>query len=68
MGIFPFVCKRRMGGWFVRWWRGAERGEEAGVDETEGITGMAFGGRSVAVGDPLESAGAVDGALLDGFD
>jgi len=68
LGIFPFICKRRIGRWFVGWRQGAERGEETGVDEAKGVAGLAFGGGGLSVGDPLEGAGAVGGPLLDWFD
>lgn len=68
LGTFPLICKRGVGRWFVGWWRGAERGEEAGVDEADGVAGVAFWGWGVVTGDPLEGTGAVGGALLDGLD
>ena len=61
-GIFPLVCKRGSGGRFVWWWRWAESGEETGVYEADGIAGVAFRGRGVDAGDPLEGASAVGGA------
>jgi len=44
--------------------------EEAGVDESDRIAGVAFGsgGRSLGAGDPPEGAGAVGGTLLNGLD
>ena len=68
LSFFPLVGKRRGGGWFARRWWGAEGREETGVNEVDGIAGVAFGSGGCFAGYPLEGAGAVGGAMLDGFD